>query len=127
MKKKIKIGLVCLLFVIILFGVLFIVFQGGEAGSECFTDSQCLAATGYNAVCKKGKCEWEGGGNFKIPHLKWCTVDAECQWKCGYGCVNKYAKFEKISKDIMYDCYPGMDENYSCACKDKQCETIKNK
>ncbi len=124
MEKKIKIGLGLLVFAIILLGILFIAFQKRSAGSICFIDSQCSAPTGYNAICDKGRCEWSWGGNFRIPHSRWCEIDVDCQWKCGYGCVNKNAKLEKISEDIKYDCYPGMEEKYSCVCKENKCETI---
>lgn len=59
-----------------------------------------------------------------IDNEKSCEKDLDCQWVCGCGCINKNAKCE-VPEDIMYDCYPGMDEDYSCICKDNQCETIK--
>ena len=104
MEKKIKIGLILLAFVVVLSGILLTTFQRGEPGSICFIDSQCHCPTGFDPICDKGKCKCTGG-NFKIPHSKWCEIDADCQWKCGYGCVNRNAKLEKISEDIKYDCY----------------------
>ena len=54
---------------------------------------------------------------------KYCEKDTDCHWMCGCGCINKNAKCE-TPEGIMYDCYPGMEEKYSCVCKDNQCETI---
>ena len=58
-----------------------------------------------------------------IDDEKYCEKDTDCHWMCGCGCINKNAKCE-TPEGIMYDCYPGMEEKYSCVCKDNQCETI---
>ena len=116
MEKKNKIGII-LGVIIILSGMLFIVFQERGPGSICFTNSQCSAPTwGYDPICDKGKCSYT--------NIRWCEINVECQWKCGYGCVNKNARLKKISGDMKYDCYPGMEKWYSCVCKENKCETI---
>jgi len=59
-----------------------------------------------------------------IQQTNYCQTESDCIWVCGCGCINKERKCE-IPEGIMYDCYPGMEEKYSCACLDNQCKTVK--
>jgi len=54
-----------------------------------------------------------------IQQTNYCQTESDCIWVCGCGCINKERKCE-IPEGIMYDCYPGMEEKYSCSCLDNQ-------
>ena len=59
-----------------------------------------------------------------IQQANYCQTESDCMWVCGCGCINKERNCE-TPEGIMYDCYPGMEEKYSCVCLDNQCKTIK--
>jgi hypothetical protein len=58
-----------------------------------------------------------------VQNKEYCEKDSNCHWVCGCGCINKNAECE-VPEGLMHDCYPIMEEDYSCVCKNNQCETI---